>query len=255
MSLGLTFFLHESLCYLSFYVTWSHFRYAWVLVLPKFLCRLVSLLWCIGSCVVWGFYINSSRIHYIWVLCCLCFYVTWSHFRSVRVSMLSEFLYHLVSFPLYMGLVLSEFLCHLVSLRSVCISMLSEFLCHLISFHYIWVFVLSEILCHLISLPLYIGPCVVWVSMSLDLASILCVLCCLNFYVTWFRFHYIWVLVFSEFLCHLISILLHMGLMLPVFLCRLVSLPFCMRPCVVSFCYFGFVLPLCSRLCYYLPQI
>jgi hypothetical protein len=37
-------------------------------------------------------------------LCCPSFYVTWSHFRSVWVSMLSEFLCHLVSLPFCMYL-------------------------------------------------------------------------------------------------------------------------------------------------------
>ena len=37
-------------------------------------------------------------------LCCPSFYVTWSHFRSVLVSMLSEFLCHLVSLPFCLGL-------------------------------------------------------------------------------------------------------------------------------------------------------
>jgi len=173
MSLGLTFFLHESLCYLSFYVTWSHFRYAWVLVLPKFLCRLVSLSWCIGSCVVWGFYINSSRIHYIWVLCCLCFYVTWSHFRSVRVSMLSEFLYHLVSFPLYMGPVLSEFLCHLVSLP-FCMGLYVVRVSMSLGLTFVlYLSVLSEFLCHLVSLPFCMYLYLVRVSMSLGLTFVL----------------------------------------------------------------------------------
>ena len=82
MSLGFTFVLYGSLCYLSFYVIWSHFV-LYESMLSEFICHLVSLPLCTGF------------------LCCLSFYVTWSHFRSVCVSMLSEFLCHLVSLPLY----------------------------------------------------------------------------------------------------------------------------------------------------------
>jgi hypothetical protein len=38
MSLVLTFTMYGSLCYLSLYVAWSHFRDVWVLVLSEFLC-------------------------------------------------------------------------------------------------------------------------------------------------------------------------------------------------------------------------
>ena len=38
------------------------------------------------------------------ILCCLSFYLTWSHFRSVWVFMLSECLCHFVSLPFCMGL-------------------------------------------------------------------------------------------------------------------------------------------------------
>jgi len=66
MSLGLTFAIYGSLCYLSLYVAWSHFRDVWVFVLSEFLCHLISLPLYIGH-------------------------------------LLSEFLCHLVSLPLYMG--------------------------------------------------------------------------------------------------------------------------------------------------------
>jgi len=46
MSLVLTFVMYGSLCCPSFYGTWSHFRYAWVSMLSKFLCHLVSFLFC-----------------------------------------------------------------------------------------------------------------------------------------------------------------------------------------------------------------
>lgn len=48
--------------------------------------------------------------------CCPSFYVTWSHFRCVQVSMLPECPSHLVTRPLCMGTCGSEFLCRLVSL-------------------------------------------------------------------------------------------------------------------------------------------
>ena len=46
MSLGLTPVLYGSLCCPSFYVTWSHFRYAWFAMFSKFLCHLISLPFC-----------------------------------------------------------------------------------------------------------------------------------------------------------------------------------------------------------------
>jgi len=194
MSHGLTSDMHGSLCYLSVSVTWSHHRSVWVSMWSEFLYHLVSLLLCMGPCVAWVSMSLDLTFGMHRSLCCLNFYVTWSRFHYIWVLVLSEFLYHFISLPLYMGLVLSEFRCHLVSP------------------------------------PLYMGPCVVWISMSLDLAFIrygsLCclsfyitwsrfhyiwVLCCLNFYVTWSRLHYIWILVLSEFLCHLISLPLYMG--------------------------------------------
>ena len=41
LSLGLTSVLCGSLCFLGFYVTWSHFRYIWVSMLSEFLSQLV----------------------------------------------------------------------------------------------------------------------------------------------------------------------------------------------------------------------
>jgi hypothetical protein len=77
-------------------------------------------------------------------LCCPSFYVTWSHFRSIWVSMLSEFLCHLVSLPFYMGFYVVRVSMSLgLYFRSVGVSMLSEFLCNMVS------------------LPLCIGHCVV----------------------------------------------------------------------------------------------
>ena len=111
---------------------------------------------------------------------------TWSHFRSVWVSMLPEFLCHLVSLPLSMVLyvvtgsmslgltsVLYGSICFAsiyVTWSHLCyiwVSMLSEFLCYLDSLSSVWISMLSEFLCHLVSLPFYMGLYVVRVSMSL----------------------------------------------------------------------------------------
>jgi len=122
ISLGLTFAMKGSLCSPNFYVTWSHFRSIWVLVLPEFLCHFVSHPFCtylyfvrVSMSLGITFFLYES-------LCYLSFYVTWSHFRYAWVLVFSEFLYQLVSVPLYMSLVLSAFLCHLVSL-SFCTSL------------------------------------------------------------------------------------------------------------------------------------
>ena len=52
MSLGLTSVLCVYLCYLRFYVTWSHFRSVWVSMLSEFQCHLVSLSFCRGLYVI-----------------------------------------------------------------------------------------------------------------------------------------------------------------------------------------------------------
>lgn len=70
-------------------------------------------------------------------LCCPSVYITWSHFRSVWVSMMSELI------------------------------------CELVSFRYVWVFVLSDFLCQLVSFPSCMGLCVVLVSMSVGFTSVL----------------------------------------------------------------------------------
>ena len=102
MSLGRTSVINCSLGCLSFYVTWSPFRYIWVLVLSEYLCHLVLLPFCVCLYVVLhpfcvGLYVVrvsmslglTSVMH--GSLCCPSFYVTWSYFRSVWVSMLSYF--------------------------------------------------------------------------------------------------------------------------------------------------------------------
>ena len=168
MSLALTSVLYGSLCYPSFYVTWSHFRSVWVSILSDCLCDLVSLPFCMGLYVVRvSMSLGRTSVLYGY-LYFPCFYGTWSHFRYVWVSMLSEFL------------------CHF---RSVLVSMFSEFLCHLVS------------------LPLCMVLYVVRVSMSLGLISaIYGSPCCPSFHVTWSLFHSTWVSMLSEFLCHLVSL-------------------------------------------------
>ena len=49
-------------------------------------------------------------------LCCPSFHVTWSHFRSAWVSMLSECICHLVTLPLGMAIDVVRFSMYLVSL-------------------------------------------------------------------------------------------------------------------------------------------
>jgi len=239
MSPGLASVMHRSLYCLSFYVAWSHFRDAYVLVLSEFLCHLVSVPLYMGPCVFWvsmsldltsiiywtciawvSMSLDLTSIIYwiciAWVsmslgltfvmyrsLCCLSFYVTWSHFRSVWVSMLSEFLCQLISLPLCMGPCVS---CVSMSFgltfgmhRSLCCL---NFYVTWSRFHYTCIY----------------GSCVVWISMSLGLASVTygsCVvrvsisldltsvlyrsLCCPCFYVTLSHFHSVCVLVLSLF--------------------------------------------------------
>ena len=155
ISLCLTSVMHCSLCYPSFYLTWSHFRSVWVYMLPEFLCHF-SL-----TSVLYGY------------LCCPSFYVSWSHFRSVWVSMLSEFLCRLVSLPVCMGIYVARVSVTQSHFRSVWVSMLPEFLCHLVS------------------LPFCMDIYVARVSMSLGLSSVLYrYLCCPSFYVAWSHFRW-----------------------------------------------------------------
>jgi hypothetical protein len=144
MSLGLTSVLYGFLCCPSFYVTWSHFRSIWVSMLSEFLCHLVSLPFYMGFFVfLVSMLLGLTSVLYVYLWCTSC-YVTWCHFRSVWVSMLSEFLCHLVSLPFYMGFYVVRVSMSLgLYFRSVGVSMLSEFLCNMVS------------------LPLCIGHCVV----------------------------------------------------------------------------------------------
>ena len=115
-------------------------------------------------------------------LCFPSFYVTWSHFRSVWVSMLSEFLCHLVSLPLCMVLYVFQVSMSFVLISVLWVSMFSEFLWHLISLRSVWVSILSDFLCHLISLPFCMYFYVVRVSKSLGFTFVLYVLlCCPSF--------------------------------------------------------------------------
>jgi hypothetical protein len=165
ISLALFTVLHGSLFCPIFYVTWCHLRSVLVFMLSEFLCHLVSLPFCMGLYVVRvSMSLGLTPVLY-GSLCCPSFYVTWSHSRSVWVSMLSEFL------------------CHLVSLR------------------YVWFSMFSRFLCHLISLPFCMGLYFFRFSMSLNFTSILYILlCCPSFQVTCSHFRFVWFSMLSEFL-------------------------------------------------------
>ena len=73
MSLGLTPVLYGSLCCPSFYVTWSHFRYAWFAMFSKFLCHLISLPFCMDLYFAWfSMSLNFNSVLYV-LLCCSSF--------------------------------------------------------------------------------------------------------------------------------------------------------------------------------------
>ena len=102
ISLGLTPVLYGSLCCSSFYLTWSRIRSVWISMLFEFLFHLLPLPFCISLYSVRFSMSLDVTSGLYWSLCWPSFYVTWSHSRSVWVSMLSEFLCHLVSLPLCM---------------------------------------------------------------------------------------------------------------------------------------------------------
>jgi hypothetical protein len=165
MWLGLTSNLYGSLCCSSFYVAWSRIRSVWVSMLCEFQYRLVSHPFCMGLYVVRvSMSLGLASVLY-GSLCCPSFYFTCSLYRSVWVS------------------ILSDFLCHLMSPRSVLVFMLSWFLCHLVS------------------LPFCMGLYFVRFSMSLNFTSVLYVLlCCPSLQVTWSHFRFVWFSMLSEFL-------------------------------------------------------
>ena len=75
MSHGLTLAMYGSLCCPSFYVTLSHFLSVWVLVLPEFLCHLVSLpLYIVLHVVRVSMSLGLTSVLYV-SLCCQSFYV------------------------------------------------------------------------------------------------------------------------------------------------------------------------------------
>ena len=114
----------------------------------------------------------------------------------VRVSMLlglASVLYGSLCCPSF------YFTCSLY--RSVWVSILSDFLCHLMSPRSVLVFMLSWFLCHLVSLPFCMGLYFVRFSMSLNFTSVLYVLlCCPSLQVTWSHFRFVWFSMLSEFL-------------------------------------------------------
>jgi hypothetical protein len=159
-------------------VTWPHIQSVWISMLFEFLCCLVSHPFCLGLYVVRvPISLGLASVLY-GSLCCSSFYVAWSRIRSVWVSMLSEFLFHLLPLPFCMGLYSVRFSMSLDAyVTSVCI-----------------------------------GLYVVLVSMSLGLTPVLYgSLCCPSFYVNWSHFRYVWFSMFSKFLCHLISLPFCMG--------------------------------------------
>ena len=204
-SLGLTSVMYGSLCYPSFYITWSHSRSGYISMLSEFLRHLVSLQLCMG-CVVWvsmspGLTPLCMSLNVIWVstslsltsvmngfLCCLSFYVTWSHFCSYVSLCCLSFYVTWSHFRYVWVVVLAGFLCRLVSLRSLWVLMLSESLCwsslYVTWFHfrYVWVsmFFVVKSFCHLVSLP----SCVA--------------VCCQSFYVTWSHFRSVWFSTLSD---------------------------------------------------------
>ena len=87
-----------------FSVIWCHFRPVWVSMLSEFLCHLVSHPSCASLFAVRvSMSLGLTSVLY-GSLCCQSFYVIWSHFRPVWVSLLSDFLCHLVSLPYCVGL-------------------------------------------------------------------------------------------------------------------------------------------------------
>jgi hypothetical protein len=171
ISLGLASVLYGSPCCSSFYVAWSRIRSVWISMLSEFLCHYVvrvsislPLPFCMGLYSVRFSMLLDVTSGLYWSLCSPSFYVTWSHSRSVWVSMLSEFLCHLVSLPLCMVL---------------CVFQVSMSL-NLTAVLYGSLF--CPIFCHLISLLFCMSFYVVRVSKSLSLTFVLyCSLCCPSF--------------------------------------------------------------------------
>ena len=119
-------------------------------------------------------------------LCCPSFYFTCSLYRSVWVSILSDFLCHLMSPPVCIGLYVVRVSMSLgltpVLYGSLCCPSFYVTCSH---FRYVWFSMSSKFLCHLISLPFCMGLYVVRVSMSLVLTSVMYgFLCFPSFYVT-----------------------------------------------------------------------
>ena len=83
-------------------------------------------------------------------LCCPSVYITWSHFRSVWDSMMSELICELV-------FVLSDFLCQLVSFPS-CMGLCVVLVSMSVGFtSVLYGSLLSECLWYVVSLPFYMG--------------------------------------------------------------------------------------------------
>jgi len=225
MSLCQTSDLYASLRCPSPYVGWSHFRSQWFSVFSDFRCYLVSPPFCLYFYVVLvSMSLGLPSVVY-GSLCCPSFYVTWSHLCCVWVSMLSEFLCHLVSLSFCMGLYVIQFsislgltsvlhrylscpsFCITCShFRSVCISMLPEFLCRFVSLPFCVYFYVVRVSMSLGLPSVLYGSLCFRFSMSLGLTSVLYgYICYPIFYFTWPHFRSSWVSFLSEFLCHLFS--------------------------------------------------
>ena len=109
--------------------------------------------------------------------------VTWPHIHSVWVSMLSEFLFHLLPLPFCMGLYSDRFSMSLDVNSGLYWSLCCpSFYVTCSHFRYVWFSMFSKFLCHLISLPFCMGLYFVRFSMSLNFTSVLYVLlCCPSF--------------------------------------------------------------------------
>ena len=166
MPLDLTSVLYGSLCCLSFYVAWSHFRFVCTSPLSDFICQMLSLEVCMGLYAVRVSMSVCQTSDLCGSLCCPRPYAGWSHFSSVRVSIFSDFLCHLVSPPFCMNLCVFR-----VSMSHGLTFILYGYLCYPIfyftwpHFRSSWVSILSEFLYRLLSFPFCMYLYVARVSM------------------------------------------------------------------------------------------
>ena len=146
-------------CWISYLVS---LRYVWVSMLCECLYHVVSFpfcmglydvrvdMWigltsiCLGLCVVW-FSMSISLISVVHgSVCCPSVYVSWFHFRSVWVSMLSDWLCHLFLPPFCMGFYVTW--SHICLYGSLCCQ----------SF---WIVLLRNEVCLYLKVTLRVWPC------------------------------------------------------------------------------------------------